>query len=167
MFTNRTSGNAYFKVFDKVPGEHDAGWGYQAVAMSRALDFFKAQTGMADIATKYSQVMIVRHDMLWEQPIDQWPTVDFGKFNFFSRCEGRQNGPLSWGGPPESCVNDLFFLMPASHLLAFDSILGKPFCFKGDVVGGSGHGCYNYLACAIGHGQITFVTDWRPMNHVR
>eukprot|EP00747_Dinoflagellata_sp_TGD_P185537 gnl/TRDRNA2_/TRDRNA2_42111_c0_seq1.p1 gnl/TRDRNA2_/TRDRNA2_42111_c0~~gnl/TRDRNA2_/TRDRNA2_42111_c0_seq1.p1 ORF type:complete len:333 (+),score=12.84 gnl/TRDRNA2_/TRDRNA2_42111_c0_seq1:74-1072(+) len=141
----------------------------QAHGMRLALDFFKLQR--KDV--KYDLIMVTRLDIQWKEPIDKWPSANFGTFNLFSHCpSGIIAKMVHCGGQsctdPHRCVNDILHIMPAKHFDAFDAIVGTPSCFNPKhYLNTSGHFCYNSFAAAFGEQNISYVTPWIPVNSVR
>mmetsp|Transcript_44778 Transcript_44778/g.128272 ORF Transcript_44778/g.128272 Transcript_44778/m.128272 type:complete len:350 (-) Transcript_44778:414-1463(-) len=76
------------------------------------------------VAVKYNLVLILRHDTVWQVPIDQWPDADFRKVLFPYQC-------------PKKGVHDLFAIMPGSYLQFYYDILKWKWCFGQD----DGHDC--------------------------
>mmetsp|Transcript_44781 Transcript_44781/g.128288 ORF Transcript_44781/g.128288 Transcript_44781/m.128288 type:complete len:322 (-) Transcript_44781:57-1022(-) len=77
------------------------------------------------VAVKYNLVLILRHDTVWQVPIDQWPDADFRKVLFPYHC------------PYQEGVHDLFAIMPGPYLQFFYDALRWKMCFgKQD-----GHNC--------------------------
>ena len=132
----------------------------QAEGFRHTLDLLKEH---ADPAS-YNLVVIVRHDLFWNNRIDQLRApADLRKLSFFSRCAGN-NGDLS------HCVMDLLVTMPGSSFAAFDSVATTGCCYAPGFRHGAGHGCYNQTYSALGQGpygyheEIGVLTDWRPKN---
>jgi hypothetical protein len=133
----------------------------QADSMRFALDFLK-QRAHGRVESVYDLVLIVRHDMVWTEAIDKWPSpADFSKFSFFSACEKRS-------GDPENCVSDTLLLMPGSLFPAFDSVAGSEGskCFVASFRHGSGHECSGAVTKATGQSP-SLVTDYVPRGSVR
>mmetsp|Transcript_6102 Transcript_6102/g.16630 ORF Transcript_6102/g.16630 Transcript_6102/m.16630 type:complete len:351 (+) Transcript_6102:99-1151(+) len=77
------------------------------------------------VSVEYSLVLVVRHDTVWQVPIDQWPDADFRKVLFPYHC------------PYQEGVHDLFAIMPGPYLQFFYDALRWKMCFgKQD-----GHNC--------------------------
>mmetsp|Transcript_80804 Transcript_80804/g.210794 ORF Transcript_80804/g.210794 Transcript_80804/m.210794 type:complete len:321 (+) Transcript_80804:136-1098(+) len=76
------------------------------------------------VSVEYSLVLVVRHDTVWQVPIDQWPDADFRKVLFPYQC-------------PKKGVHDLFAIMPGSYLQFYYDILKWKWCFGQD----DGHDC--------------------------
>ena len=140
----------------------------QGDGMQRALDEFRLHV---KDPKSYRLVIITRPDIIWKMSIEDWPTVDFGGFNFFSPCE--KNTEV-----PPRCVNDILHIMPGEYFDAFDDIVGPgiasalpgnasignasiasaPECFNRKRA--SGHGCYTAVAQKFGIRNVHFVTDY-------
>lgn len=149
------------KFGDRVASVTQFNSNHQSDNIRKALDQFNEKAGGADkIAKRYDLILIVRHDSEWMTPVNSWPTAEFDKFNFFSRCE-------KIGGSKKKCINDIVQVMPGSLWKAFDSTVGTKHCFNITFRHGSGHGCYPELASRIGDDQIAFITDWRPEHRIR
>jgi hypothetical protein len=136
----------------------------QGSNMRETLNLFKEQVGkqfqVANVMDRYSLIIIARHDLLWEKPMNQWAGVNYDAFNFFSMCEPKE--------PKEHCVNDMVQMMRGSQFAAFDAAVGKEHCFRSGPLFAAGHGCYPHVAALLDKGeQIAFLTDWRPEYRVR
>jgi hypothetical protein len=155
----------------------------QGSNMRHTLDLFKEEVGkqfqVSNVMDRYGLIIIARHDLMWAQPMSQWPGVNYDAFNFISQCEDNHRDPLhqglgtpwfSHGGPKENCVNDVVQMMRGSQFAAFDAAIGKECCFMWtpDPHKSGGHGCYPHVAALLDKGeQISFLTDWRPEFSIR
>jgi len=133
----------------------------QADSMRLALDFLK-ESAHGRVASIYDLVLIVRHDMVWTEPIHEWPPpADFSRFSFTSACEKR-------AGDAENCVSDTLLVIPGSLFPAFDSVAcaeGSK-CFEASFRHGSGHECSGAITEAMGQ-PPSLVTDYVPRGSVR
>jgi len=112
---------------------------------------------------KYRVILMLRFDVTYKSYIYEWPTVNYGKFNFYSHCELHSEDP-------RVCVNDIVQVMPGKYFVPWQRIVGKDNCFNGHpgpYGRDCGHFCYNQLVVAVGQENIGFVTGWMPEQKVR
>ena len=76
--------------------------------------------------------MVARHDFVFTGPAaTRWPNVDFGRFNFLSRCEPMADANNDYFQPGKvPCVGDMLFTMPGRLFASFDQAVGQPGCFN-------------------------------------
>lgn len=144
----------------------------QGQNLHRTLQFF------GQFAAEYDAMILTRYDLRLLRPIGEWPGChDTSTVGVASRCEAEQW--KNW-----NCTNDILFVVPRSHLWAFNASVGaavRPedsryfsvrrrkakvnpsacFATSGETVSpgvpkGLGHGCYNSLAARIGYEQLSF-----------
>lgn len=144
--------------------------GAQGDGIRKFLNFFNEAVGSAKrVAQLYDLVIVTRHDLTWEAPIDTWP-ANFSQFNFASRCE--REGPCACSERPRECVHDILHVLPGSMYERFDQEVGTKMCFcfkncKPEIpkvlfVPQSGHGCFSQMANSFGEENVGFATDWVP-----
>ena len=133
--------------------------GGQADSVRATMDLFSSGYGGASAAGEAtSLVLILRHDTLFLQPIDEWPT-DWEKIVVASPCNaGASQGP--------TCVNDILHAMPGARFPAFAGAVadGHSTCF-GPGPNHNGHRCRATLERVVG--PISFASDWVPLRSVR
>jgi len=89
----------------------------QSRAMRLALDGFKSAIQGVEVADQYDLIFIVRHDIIWKQPITVFNT-DFSNLNFADWCKYF-----------DKCLNDIVQVMPGRIFTVFDSMVNQPGCF--------------------------------------
>jgi len=145
----------------------------QGTSMSATLQQFSSHV---DPAT-YMAIIATRFDIAFKAYIYEWPTVNFGALNFFSRCQ-KAGSAVNFGTgmhdiiwcptcvKPEFCVNDIMHVIPGTYFETFRDVVGHGMCFtKGGYW--TGHYCYNQTVRKFGVENVGFVTDWVPENSVR
>lgn len=133
----------------------------QRSGLISALNFFKRKTHNRQ---QYNLVLVVRHDLLWNHPIDEWQiTGDYSKLNFMSRCEPTTKVP--------NCVNDMVWTMPGSMFDGFEKSIGHSNCFqeaqcmrKGMC---HGHGCKQVMMNLTHSMAESYLTSWIPKKDLR
>lgn len=143
--------------------------GAQGDGMRKFMNFVIEAGGGVDRIGSYDLVIVTRHDIIWEQPIEAW-SANFSKLNFASPCE--REGPCRCAHSPRTCVHDMLHTMPGKSFAKFDREVGRDmcFCFKDCkqtapgilFVPQSGHGCWDQMARVFGETNLGFASDWVP-----
>eukprot|EP00930_Biecheleria_cincta_P027369 TRINITY_DN19238_c0_g1_i1.p1 TRINITY_DN19238_c0_g1~~TRINITY_DN19238_c0_g1_i1.p1 ORF type:complete len:383 (+),score=58.67 TRINITY_DN19238_c0_g1_i1:91-1239(+) len=133
----------------------------QRSGLIAALNFFKQKTYNRQ---QYDLVLVVRHDLLWKQPIDEWQiTGDYSELNFMSRCEPTTKVP--------NCVNDMVWTMPGSMFDGFEKSIGHRNCFQEEQCRRKGmchgHGCKQVMMNLTHSKAESYLTKWIPKRDLR
>ncbi|CAK0887948.1 unnamed protein product [Prorocentrum cordatum] len=137
----------------------------QSDSMTRTVKEFKLHD-----PEKYRVIVMLRFDATYKSYINEWPTVNYDKFNFYSHCQRTRDKTKYDPEDPRVCVNDVMQVMPGKYFDPWQRIVGKGDCFNGHpgpYGRDCGHFCYNQTAEVVGQENIGFVTDWVPEYKVR
>eukprot|EP00930_Biecheleria_cincta_P072688 TRINITY_DN60046_c0_g1_i1.p1 TRINITY_DN60046_c0_g1~~TRINITY_DN60046_c0_g1_i1.p1 ORF type:complete len:578 (-),score=102.17 TRINITY_DN60046_c0_g1_i1:76-1809(-) len=133
----------------------------QRAGLIAALSFFKQK---AKQWKHYDLILVIRHDLLWKQAIDEWNvTADYTKLNFMSKCEKGTKIP--------HCVNDMAFTFPGSMYDGFENSIGRMDCFNQTQCINRGmchgHGCKEVMMNLTGTHDESYLTQWVPKSNLR